>query len=300
MLTTRLPMALGCMVLNLNLTMCRSPGEPEKSPPPPASQAKVVEVPGVDTSDLTPREKSEWTSLVNELTSPCPGKTMSVAVCAEQKACAACVPAASYVKSQVRRGLTSGQVEAAYDARFGIEGVHSFDLASSPSKGAPDASVTLVEFADFECPACRAVSPLLDQVVKEVPGVRLVFMNYPLPMHQNAELAARAATAAGLQGKFWEMHGALFGTEPPLAPERITQLAKGIGLDMTKFEADLRSEAVADRVRAERKAGEGAKIQATPSIFVNGRAFDYSDDLKRELSEWIQLDQELLGAKAPK
>lgn len=293
-------MALGCMVLNLNLTMCRSPGEPEKSPPPPASQTKSVEVPGVDTSDLTPREKQEWSSLVSELGSPCSGKTMSIAACVEQKACAACVPAASYVKSQVRRGLTAGQVEAAYDARFGIEGIHSFDITAAPSKGAPAASVTLVEFADFECPACRAVSPLLDQVVKDVPGVRLVFLNYPLPMHQNAELAARAATAAGLQGKFWEMHGALFGTEPPLAPERITQLAKGIGLDMTKFEADLRSEAVADRVRADRKAGEAAKIQATPSIFVNGRAFDYSDDLKRELTEWIQLDQELLGAKVQK
>ncbi|HSC86846.1 MAG TPA: thioredoxin domain-containing protein, partial [Polyangiaceae bacterium] len=212
MLTSRLmgPL-LGCMVINLNLTTCRSPAESDPVPPSQAAAPAETKLEGVDTSQLTAREKAQWSAHVNQLLAPCESTPVPVAQCVKEKRdCAACTPAAQYLLEQVQSGHTKAQAEAAYRARFAADQVKSIDLLGSPSRGPGDAIITVVEFADFECPACKAASPALDKVLAENPDVRFVFKNFPLDMHPNAESAARAAMAADKQGKFWEMHHELF------------------------------------------------------------------------------------------
>jgi protein-disulfide isomerase len=212
----------------------------------------------------------------------------------EKRACDACVPAAAYLATQVRQGKTKAQVEILYKERLAPDTVIDIDVTGSPSKGSPEAPITIVEWADFECPACQAATPILNEVVKANKDVRLVFKNYPLDMHENAEAAARAALAADKQGKFWEMHQALFTSQMPLTSTTIERFAADLKLDLEQFKKDQRSEDVADRVSRDRKQGEDVKLQATPTVFINGRRFSYGTDLKVGLEEWLELERKIL------
>jgi thiol-disulfide isomerase/thioredoxin len=286
---------------NTKLVTCRSPGEGSPDASPTRTETKDVNLAGVDTSSLTAREKSEWSRFVSELRSPCPDQPVSVAQCvSESRPCRACVPAAKALAKQVQRGRTRPQVEAFYKARFGADQVKEIALEDSPSKGNPAAPVLMVEFADFQCPACRAAKPLLEEVLKKHDGqTRLVFKHFPLSMHQHAEKAARAARAAQQQGKFWEMYGVLFDNQDRLSPPVIDELAKGLGLDMAKFQKDVESEVTADAVARDRKQGERLDLQSTPTLFINGRLFPSSPDFAEELSEWIALEVELTSGGSP-
>ncbi|MCH2109600.1 MAG: thioredoxin domain-containing protein [Polyangiaceae bacterium] len=298
MLTTRLVGSLlGCMFINLNMTTCQSPGEAEKpSSSAAATKPKSVEITGVETASFTPREKAQWSAHVTELLAPCDSVPLTIYECVEQKKdCAACSPAADYLAHQVRLGLTKAQVESAYRSRFAPETVKEIDLTGSPVKGAKTAPITVVEWADFECPACRAAYPVVDEVVKADSDVQFVFKNFPLSIHPTAENAARAAAAAQIQGKFWEMHHELFSVAPPLDDARLKEIAKKIGLDVAQFEKDLKSEEVADAVARDRKQGEAVGLRGTPTIFINGRLFEFQADLKTELREWFALEKKIAG-----
>ncbi len=287
----------GSIFINLNMTTCRSPGETDQGQAPQGGGVTNVELVGVDTSQLTAREKREWSAHVSEQLAPCANQPVSIAQCVQEKRpCAACLPAAKYLLDQVQKGRTRAQAEAAFRARFAPDQVKPIELTGSPSKGPTDAPVVIVEWADFECPACKAASPVIDATLAKHPNdVRLVFKNFPLEIHQNAETAARAAMAADRQGKFWEMHHALFTSEVPPTRGAIDAIAKKLGLDMTQFSKDLESEAIADVVQRDRKQGDGVRLHATPTIYVNGREFSYADDLASELDAWINLELELLG-----
>ncbi len=301
MLTARLTVALlGSAFLNLSMTTCRSPGETDKTPEKKSEPARVT-LSGVDTSQLSPREEARWSAHVSELLAPCEDTPVSVAKCVEEKRnCSACQPAAEFLVAQVREGKTQAQVDAAYKARFSPDAVFEVDTMGSPSKGSPNAPITIVEWADFECPACRAASPVIEEVIKENKDVRLVFKNYPLDAHPNAEQAARAALAADLQGKFWEMHKALFASQMPLTESTLLQIAKDLGLDEAKFKDDMRSEEVADRVARDRKQGEAVKLRATPTIVINGRMFDYASDMKQGFDQWLGLERKLVKSSTSK
>lgn len=296
MLSFRAASALALFAfLNTKLTTCRSPGESAADASPTRSETKDVTLPGVDTSSLTTREKSEWSRFVSELRSPCPDQPVSVAQCvSESRSCKACVPAAKALAKQVQRGRPRQQVEAFYKARFGADQVKEITLEDSPSKGSPGAPVVVVEFADFQCPACKAVRPLVEEALKKHDGqMRLVFKNFPLSIHQYGEKLARTARAAQQQGKFWEMYGALFDNQERISPQVVDELAKGLGLDMAKFAKDLESEAVADSVSRDRKQGERLDIQSTPTLYINGRAFPSTPDFAEDFDDWINLELEM-------
>jgi 2-hydroxychromene-2-carboxylate isomerase len=217
----------------------------------------------------------------------------------ESRPCAACLPAARALLEQVRRGRTRTQVEAFYRARFGADGVKNIDVTGSASKGPEGAPVVIVEFADFECPACAAARPVVESVFDRYRDkVRLVFKHFPLGMHPNAEKAARAAVAAERQGKFWEMYGLLFDNQTELSADNVEKLAESIGLDMVKFRRDRDSEAVADAVARERKQGEALSLDSTPSLFINGRPFPSTPDFKQDLEDWVALELTLKGETA--
>ena len=147
------------------------------------------------------------------------------------------------------------------------------DAGNSPSKGPKDAKVTIVEFSDFQCPFCSRGMATMEEVMKAYPNdVRLVFKNLPLPMHPQAEPAAKAALAAGKQGKFWEFHDTLFKNQQKLSDEFFLSEAKNLGLDIDKFKADMASAEIAQQIEADKKIAASQNINGTPGFFVNGVA----------------------------
>ena len=145
------------------------------------------------------------------------------------------------------------------------------DITGAPVRGKADAPVTLVVFSDFECPWCAKLEPLLAQLLAaNADTVRVVFKHLPLPMHPQAEPAALAAIAAQRQGKFWEMHDALFAVQQ-WTPAAVTETATRIKLDMNRFQADLNSQETRMQLAKDKADAQAAEVAATPSVFVNGR-----------------------------
>jgi protein-disulfide isomerase len=288
------------LMLHMKLSTCRSPGQGEAgATSAQESGATDVNLAEVDTAGLTAREKREWSTYVAQLLAPCQNQPVNVAQCVKEKRdCVACVPAARYLATQVRLGKTRTQVEASYRTRFAADKVIQIEIGDSPTKGPADAPITLIEFADFECPACQAAKPVIDKVLEGYIGkVRFVYKNYPLSIHPNAELAARAAVAALKQGKFWEMHAKMFEGGGPLERSRLDHIAREIGLDVKKFSADLDTEAVADRVAQDRKQGDSVDIQGTPTLFINGRRFESGGEFEQDFKDWLDLELELKGVR---
>ena len=136
------------------------------------------------------------------------------------------------------------------------------------------APVTVVVFADFECPHCRAEAPVLRQAVQQFRGqARLIYKHFPLNMHPRAKRAAVATEAALAQGKFWEMHDQVFAHQDALEDDDLRTYAKAIGLDMAAFDAHYGASTGLAVVEADRKDGDALGFSGTPAVFVNGREF---------------------------
>jgi protein-disulfide isomerase len=139
-------------------------------------------------------------------------------------------------------------------------------------KGDAEAPVTLVEFADFQCPFCSKVQPLLNSVLAKYQGkVKLAYRDFPLAsIHAHAEIAAEASRCALAQGKYWEMHDAMFADQSKLDEGSLIKTAAGLGLDQNSFAACVRSNNYKERVQQDFRAGSEAGVNATPSFFING------------------------------
>jgi protein-disulfide isomerase len=152
------------------------------------------------------------------------------------------------------------------------EALKLIDVAGAPVRGNPDAKVTIVEYGDFQCPYCLRSRPTLEKILQTYPkDVKLIYKHFPLSFHREAMNAHRAALAAGEQGKFWEMHDAIFAKPRDLAPETMRDHAGKLGLDVAKFDADYKSEAVAKKIAADQEEGRKALVRGTPAFFVNGK-----------------------------
>ncbi|MFH0749373.1 MAG: thioredoxin domain-containing protein [Candidatus Gottesmanbacteria bacterium] len=137
--------------------------------------------------------------------------------------------------------------------------------------GPKDASVWLVEFSDFQCPACAQFYPTVKQLTEKYKDSLLfVYRNYPLPAHPMAIPAARAAEAATQQGKYWEMHDALFAGQKYLSDSFIASEAAKLGLIMDTFERDIKSQVVQSAIDADTNVGNAIGINATPTFYLNG------------------------------
>ncbi len=154
-------------------------------------------------------------------------------------------------------------------------------------RGKQDAKLTIVEFGDYQCPACGVYEPLIRQVTEDNKDIlKVVFKHFPLTqIHQNALLGAKAAEAAGLQGKFWEMHEMLFDKQEEWskgmnARDFILTYATTIGLNTKKFSDDLNSKAIEDKILAELKEGTRLGVQGTPTFFLNGKKIDNPTSLE--------------------
>ena len=152
-----------------------------------------------------------------------------------------------------------------------ISFVTDVDIAGAPIKGPADAPVTLTLFTDFECPYCKQIIPLLEEVLAKNPKtVKLAFKNMPLKFHKMAEPSAKAALAANEQGKFWPFHDRVFA-ESKLSDETLTKIAKDLGLDMSRFEKDMASPSTQARLQKDLIDAQSAGVTGTPTVFINGR-----------------------------
>lgn len=149
--------------------------------------------------------------------------------------------------------------------------------SANPFRGPADAPVVITEFSDFQCPSCRAVEPTLKEVLAAYPTqVKLVYVNYPLPMHQFAEKAAVAALCANEQGKFWDYHDRLFEHQPDwTAGGDVRPIFDGyageLALDHTRFDACVADGRMLPALRADIARGTALKIEGTPTLYVNER-----------------------------
>jgi hypothetical protein len=263
-----------------------------------------VTIKEVDTSALTPRERREWAAQVGELLAPCPETPVSIAQCAsEHRACKTCIPAAQFLLRQVQAGKPKKDREDAFHARFDANKTKTIVLDGSPEFGPPDAPITLVEWADFECPFCRLMYPMIEELArKRFEGqVRVVYKFYPLGAHPHGEVAARAALGAAQQGKFWEMHHLLFDNQDKLELGDLEGYARQLGLDLRKFKTDVLSPEATARIERDKKQADQLGFEGTPFLFVNGREVDMRllGNPYDDLEAWLKLDLELAG-KTPK
>ena len=138
--------------------------------------------------------------------------------------------------------------------------------------GPPDAPLELIMYGDFQCPYCSAAQSIVRRVRKRLDGrLRFVFRHLPLhEVHPDAQRAAEASEAAAAQGRFWEMHDALYANGGQLAPADLEALAQGLGLDVERFRAELIDGTYTARVERDAEGARAAGIAATPAFIVNG------------------------------
>ena len=174
--------------------------------------------------------------------------------------------------------------------------VYTLNVGDSPVRGPKDAKVTIVEWADYQCPFCAQSAPLVAQVLEAYPKeVKYVFKQFPLPatMHPNAMPAAKAAVAASKQGKFWQVHDLLFENSRELGGDKLKEYAAKAGLDVSRWEKDVAAPEVQQQVDREKAEGSAADVQGTPTFFVDGKRLQ-----DRSLEGFKKLIDDALKAKS--
>lgn len=160
------------------------------------------------------------------------------------------------------------------------------------AEGAADAPLTLVEYGDYQCPYCGAAYPIIKRVQKTLgKKLRFVFRNFPLTQaHPYALIAAEAAEAAGLLGKFWPMHDVIYENQDKLSPEALARWAHDLGLADAKLQEVLEGPEIDRRIKEDRKSGIRSGVNGTPTFYINGTRYDGSPDYESLLAA---LDSEL-------
>ena len=235
-------------------------------------------LPAVDMSGLSPAQKASALKLMRgrDCTCQC---GMKVAECrVKDPNCYYSKGLANVIVASLRNGRSEKEALADAEAsRFAHPPEHKLleDPIELPTAGAPEtgpdnAPITLVEFTDFQCPYCALATPQLREVLKAYPTqIRLFFKQFPLDIHSQAAFAAAASVAAQKQGKFWQMHDALFASHTDLRRPTVLALASAIGLDMKRFEADVDS--------ADITQGCGSRPGRRPEC----RGHEYADPVHR-------------------
>lgn len=238
-------------------------------------------LPGVDFSHLSPTQRGTALKVLRAQNCSC-GCGMKLAQCRiEDPNCSYSNGMATAVTDAVSKGKNADEAQqAAITSRWGTERKLLDDpiqipVGGSPSLGPASAPITIVEFSDFQCPYCAAAIPEIQSLLKAYPTqVKLIFKQYPLEFHPQAALAAAAALAAQKQGKFWQMHDALFAAHDQLSRDKIFELARQNGLDVKRFQDDLGSTSVREAIMRDVQDGDKAGVEGTPTLFINGQRYN--------------------------
>jgi protein-disulfide isomerase len=169
---------------------------------------------------------------------------------------------------------------------------------TSHSIGPSDAKVTIVEFGDYQCPACAQADPTMERIIDEYAKtgkIRFVFRHFPLSIHANAMPAAEAAEAAGSQGKYFEMHAKIYAGQPEWEKltdpkQKFIEYASSLGLDTAKFEKEYSDQTHRDIIQTDADDGKNLGVNATPTFFINGEkkvAVIPYEELKKQIEELL-------------
>lgn len=149
-----------------------------------------------------------------------------------------------------------------------IEG--SISKGINPAKGNSSSKIVIIEFSDFQCPACKAALPVIDAVLNSY-DIAFYYRNFPLPIHENSMIAAEAAECANEQGKFWQYHDILFQNQERLGKESLKIYAGQLGLDTTQFSGCLDSHKYRSEIEKDFQDGKRLGVGGTPTFFINKR-----------------------------
>lgn len=256
-----------------------------KAAPDPNSWQTATDLPLVDLSSLNAEQQATVLKILRDFDCSCQCG-MKLAECRmKDPKCYYSRGLAKVIADSIQSGKSESDArKAAQQSDYAhvqqqevplLEPAVSLSLNGAPSVGPANAPLTLVEFSDFQCPYCAVAAPELHRVMRAFPQqIRLVFKEYPLDIHPLAPLAAAAAVAADKQGKFWDMHDALFARRHSLDRDGLLATARDIGLDMDKFTADLDSDKVKAVIEQDMHEGDQVSIQGTPTLFINGQRYN--------------------------
>ena len=250
-------------------------------------------LPGVDFSGLNPKAKLRVLKILRERPCSC-GCGDTLAQCrVVDPGCAYSTNLAIVAVNGVKNGQSDAEVIAALGTSkwAHLQGQQpqqlldppvKIPISGSPAEGSPTAKVTIVEFSDFQCPYCAAAIVDVNKLLKAYPTqIRLIFKQFPLEMHPQANYAAAAALAAQRQGKFWQLHDAMFAHQEDLSRQAILEYARATGLNMQQFETDIDSTEVRETVIRDVQDGNTAGVEGTPTFFINGQHYNGSLALER-------------------
>jgi len=244
---------------------------------------------GIDVSAMSKEKQQLFYKLIGSLSSPC-GKAHSLRTSYMQDTSCKRAPfAVRLVATMVQDEGTEPLIREDYESKYKDASPVNVDVSKAPHVGNEDAPIRLVEFFDYQCPHCQAFKPELEKVAHANEGkVVEYFMMFPLEKHQDSKSASMAAVAANQFGKFKEMHDLLFSRSPQHSKEAVIGYAKELGIDPAKFEAAYNSAAA--QVAGDLGQGEAAGVEATPTLYFNGRKYE-GPQIAKYLQLWI--DEEL-------
>jgi predicted DsbA family dithiol-disulfide isomerase len=250
-------------------------------------------VAGIDAAALSDAQKARVVGLA-EATPNYHGCRGTVAECiARDPADPTARRLAGYIARRVVAGDTDQQIadgvanrrRSAHPARPA-----TIDLFEARCRGPADARVTVVEFGDYECPFCRRAEPFVRRIFDaRIDRVRFCFKAFPVRSHERAVPSCLAALAAHRQGRFWEMHEALFAAGD-LSDAGLEQTARAAGLDVERYRTDVADESLLEEVEADKMEGQELGVDRTPTFFVNGKRY-FGDVTEPELAD--RIDEEL-------
>ena len=296
--------SLGLLGCGLGLSPRAEVVETAASSPKPAkddipSAGPPRPLPGINQEELDENERQAVWDIAQQSYAPCTNEAVSLVQCVEeQRSCSTCKPALEFLVEKVDSGSARANARAALKLRFDPSVVVELPVGNSPVMGPQNAPITIVVFSDFECPACKAVTPLLEELQRKFPeDVRLVHKYFPLSKHLRARYAARAAYAAQKQGRYWEMEKLIFDNQGALSDQDLERYAAQVGLDIPRYRTDKDSPEAEQAIEEDLALGDAAGLTHTPFVLINGREFDpayfrYDDDL----APWIALEKKLVGA----
>jgi protein-disulfide isomerase len=182
-------------------------------------------------------------------------------------------PALTQQRRRERRAVFVGELRSKAAVRVLLPPLRvAVDPGGGAARGSPAAKVTIVEFSDFQCPYCARARPTIERIEKTYRDrVRIVYRDFPLPIHPQAAKAAEAGACARDQGKFWEMHDRIFENQARLEVADLKRFAGELGLEARAFETCLDSGTKAAGWKRDLEEATGYGVSATPAFFINGR-----------------------------
>ena len=244
------------------------------------------------TEKLTPEQLSQFIEITEEQFCPCGSPQSFKETLLKPGECRTAEQLARFLATKVQENKSKRRTVKALLARIAMLSAR-VELNTSgaiPRMGDAKAPIQIVVFSDFQCPFCSRIGEPLKKVVNNNEDVAMVYKYYPLPMHKQAGNAAKAACAANLQGKFWQMHDGLFAEQKQLDSGDFDAIARKAGLNMKKYKKDLMSVQCVEAVESDINEGDKVQLQGTPSIYVNGLLVDTPDDLQQAIDEARQFE----------